>query len=204
MDSVADVNASKMVKGMIWGLVLMTVFTFFWSGVAFYGMSHNTYRWLLLIFPILCFLFIYYIFKLTVLSKHIPQQPKAESTEAEKKKSRLFLIAMTSEGLGVFIAINVAANLHHPELEIPAVALIVGLHFFPLAKVFDRKMDYYIGAWTVIIAILAIILTLNHTFNEATALAFTGIGLAIATSIYGLNMVFGAQSALSVQHMQTS
>ena len=37
---------------------------------------------------------------------------------------------------------------HHPELQGPMIALAVGLHFYPLAKVFKRKIDYYIGLWT--------------------------------------------------------
>jgi hypothetical protein len=72
---------------------------------------------------------------------------------------------------------------------VPAMALVVGLHFFPLAKVFQRKTFYYLGAWSTLIAVLAIVFSLNKMFNESTMLAFTGIGLALATSYNGLNII---------------
>jgi len=79
--------------------------------------------------------------------------------------------------------------LGHPELTIPVLALVVGLHFYPLAKVFKRTIDYYLATWSTIVAILAIVLTLNKTLTETGAFAFTGIGIAIATTSYGIYMV---------------
>jgi hypothetical protein len=78
----------------------------------------------------------------------------------------------------------------HPELTIPAIALVVALHFYPMAKVFKRTIDYYLATWSTIIAVLAIVLSLNHTLSEPNAAAFTGVGLAVATSCYGLFMMY--------------
>ena len=197
MDNVSGINTAKAVKSMISGLASMTVFTFFWFGVAFYGAINNPYRWLLLPFVLLCILFIFYIIKLLALNKTIPLITENSKTDAEKKKDKLFMMAVAAEGVGIFIAINVVANLHHPELEVPAMALVVGLHFFPMAKVFDRKMDYYIGAWTVLVAVIAIAFKINNTFSQATMLLFTGVGLALATSIYGINMLSSSKKLLA-------
>jgi len=100
-----------------------------------------------------------------------------------------FGIIFGAEGLGIFIAINIVINLGHADLTIPVMALVVGLHFFPLAKVFKRSIDYYLASWSTIIAILAIAFVLNRIMTENAAMAFTGIGIAIATTCYGIFMM---------------
>ena len=97
----------------------------------------------------------------------------------------------------LYLDVSVVGILHHPELQVPMIALAVGLHFFPLAKVFKRKMDYYIGLWTTAIALLAIFLMLDHEVTKSTMFAFTGIGLALATTYYGVNMIFVTRRAFA-------
>ena len=177
-------------KQRVGGLTLMSVFTLFWASVAFYAFANSAFKFLLLIFPLLSILFAYHAIQFGRLAKGLPTEV-ATNSEEEKKRKRLFLIITSAEGLGIFLAVNIATNLGHPELRIPAMALVVGLHFFPLAKVFKRKMDYYLGAWSTIIALVAIGLSLNKTFSPPGMLEFTGIGLAMATSLYGLNMISG-------------
>ena len=178
------------------GLSMMAVFTFFWASCAYYGLLDTSYRWLLLIFPILCVIFIYNAFRLTRKAQNLPSQPLADLDE-EKKRGKRFGIILAGEGIGIFLAVNVVINLHHRELIIPAIALVVGLHFIPLAKLFKRKFDYYLGTWSILIAFFAITFSLNKTLNESAVLAFTGIGIAVSTTFYGLNMILSARKALS-------
>lgn len=189
MDSKITLPTADAVKKTLSGLTLMTIFTLLWTGIAFYGLSNSAYLWLLSIFPLACLFFIYYAFRLRKTAQLLPPLPSNTNQEEEKKRGRWFGIICAAEGLGIFIAINIVINLHHPELQVPAMALVVGLHFFPLAKVFKRKMDYYLGAWSTLIALSAIVLTLNKTFDQTAMLSFTGIGLAIATTFYGINMI---------------
>jgi hypothetical protein len=178
------------------GLSMMAVFTFFWASCAYYGLLDTNYRWLLLIFPILCAIFIYNAFRLNRKAQNLPSQPPADLDE-EKKRGKRFGIILAGEGIGIFVAVNVVTNLHHRELIVPAIALVVGLHFLPLAKLFKRKFDYYLGTWSILIAFLAITFSLNKTLNESAVLAFTGIGIAVSTTFYGLNMILSARKALS-------
>jgi hypothetical protein len=104
-----------------------------------------------------------------------------------------FGIIFGAEGLGIFIGINIVINLGHPELTIPVIALVVGLHFYPMAKIFKRTIDYYLATWSTIIAVLAIVFTLNKTMTESAVFAFTGIGLAMATTCYGFYMVMSGR-----------
>jgi len=185
-------------KGIMTGLIMMTLTTLFWTGTAFYGLMDTSYWWLIGIFPGACIFFIYYAIELFKASKHLPMPSTAEQEDA-KKRGKLFGIICAAEGMGIAVGVNVVRILHHPELQVPMIALAVGLHFFPLAKVFKRKMDYYIGLWTTAIALLAIFLMLDHEVTKSTMFAFTGIGLALATTYYGVNMIFVTRRVLARQ-----
>lgn len=54
--------------------------------------------------------------------------------------------ASIGEGVGLFLASNLVMNLHHPEWLMPAVALVVGLHFLPIAWAAPFPPFYVLGA----------------------------------------------------------
>jgi len=62
--------------------------------------------------------------------------------------------ASIGEGIGIVIAINLANNLGHPELKLAAVALVVGLHFLPMAYAIPFWQFYVLGAALVFTSIL--------------------------------------------------
>ena len=195
MDMKLAMLSNIALKRIASGLSMMAVFTFFWASCAYYGLLDTSYRWLLLIFPILCVIFIYNAFRLIRKAQNLPSQPLADLDE--EKRGKRFGIILAGEGIGIFIAVNIVINLHHRELIMPAIALVVGLHFIPLAKLFKRKFDYYLGTWSILIAFFAITFSLNKMLNESAVLAFTGIGMAVSTTFYGLKMILSAHKALS-------
>jgi len=178
------------VKGIASGLLMMALFTLAWAGIAFSGLHGTTAAWALIVFPVLAGIFISKAITLFAVAKHHPQLETEEDKAEGKKMGKWFGIIFGAEGLLIFIGVNVVINLGHPELTIPTIALVVGLHFYPLAKVFKRTLDYYLATWSTLVAVSAIILSLNHTLTQPATAAFTGIGLAIATSGYGLFMMY--------------
>ena len=100
-------------------------------------------------------------------------------------------IIFGAEGLGIFIAITIVTNIGHADLVIPVIALVVGLHFYPMRRnSLEGPIDYYLATWSTVIAITGILLILNKTYPVANVDAFVGIGLAIATSCYGSYMMY--------------
>lgn len=49
------------------------------------------------------------------------------------RAGRAILWSSAAEGVGLFLAFNVVLNLHRPDWRLPAMALVVGLHFLPIA-----------------------------------------------------------------------
>jgi len=189
MENEPRIMPAAAVKGIATGLVMMAIFTLIWAGIAYRGLATSNYWFALLVFPVFSMLFIINAVKLYRVAPHYPKLTSEADLAEEKRIGKWFGIIFGAEGLGIFIGINIVVNLGHPELAVPVLALVVGLHFYPLAKVFKRTIDYYLATWSTIVAILAIVLTLNKTLTETGAFAFTGIGIAIATTSYGIYMV---------------
>ncbi|MDR3694587.1 hypothetical protein [Mucilaginibacter sp.] len=189
METKAPVIPDVAVKGIATGLCMMAFFNLLWAGIAYGGLKETNWWFLLIAFPALSILFVINAIKLFGMAKYYPKLTSEADLAEEKRMGKWFGIIFGAEGLGIFIGINVVINLGYPQLTIPVLALVVGLHFFPLAKVFKRTIDYYLATWSTIVAVFSIVLTLNKTFSENGTLAFTGVGIAIATSGYGIYML---------------
>ncbi|MCC8424606.1 hypothetical protein [Mucilaginibacter sp. UR6-11] len=171
------------------GLLLMAVFTTMWAGVASSSLT-GTGKWIEIgFFAVLVIAFISSSVYFFSVSKRFPVLSNDADKNRGKKDEMWFGIIFGGEGLGIFIAVNLVINLGHPDLVIPAIALVVGLHFYPMAKLFKRTLDYYIATWSTIIAICGIVFTLNKSMAPAHITLFVGMGMAFSTTCYGLYMI---------------
>jgi hypothetical protein len=72
----------------------------------------------------------------------------------------------------------------------PWVAVIIGLHFLPMAGLFDRRIDYVLGPLTVLGGLAGGVLAASGT-GLWTVYAVAGLGGAVATVSYGISHVVG-------------
>ncbi len=63
-------------------------------------------------------------------------------------------IALGSTLLNVF---------HHPEFRLPFVSIVVGVHFFPLARLFEVRLYYVTGALLVLVGMTVMLAVPVHT-----------------------------------------
>ncbi len=196
MDSEKHIIPGPAVKGIATGLCMMAFFTLLWSGIAFGGLHATSYWFFLLVFPVLAVLFVINAIKLFGMAKFFPPLTSEADLAEEKRVGKWFGIIFGAEGLGIFVGINIVVNLGYPDLVIPTIALVVGLHFFPLAKVFKRTVDYYLASWASVIAILGFVFSINKAMPVNYVMAFVGIGIAIATSLYGFYMLIRGKAAI--------
>ncbi len=68
------------------------------------------------------------------------------SPEEHARRGRIVGLASGGEGLAIFLAINVLANTRNGGLAAPVVAIIVGLHFLPLAHWLPAPLYYLTAA----------------------------------------------------------
>jgi hypothetical protein len=177
------------IQSVATGLLLMAIFTTMWAGIASSSLHGDTKYFEIAFFSTLVIGFIGSSVYFFSVAKRFPVLSSDADKARGKKEGMWFGIIFGGEGLGIFIAVNLVINLGHPDLVIPAIALVVGLHFYPMAKLFKRTLDYYIATWSTIIAICGIVFTLNKTMAPAHIILFVGIGMAFSTICYGLYMM---------------
>lgn len=171
------------------GLLMMAFFSTMWAGIASGGLM-GVDKWIEIgFFAVLIVSFIIFSIYFFSVSKRFPKMSAEDDKARGKKEGMWFGIIFSAEGLGIVIAINIVRNLAHDDLIIPVIALVVGLHFYPMAKIFKRTIDYYVATWSTIIAICGIVFTLNKMLSPENIAVFVGVGMALSTSCYGLYMI---------------
>ncbi|NVN43513.1 hypothetical protein HW537_06305 [Asaia siamensis] len=68
------------------------------------------------------------------------------------KEERAIMWSSIGEGIGLFLASNIVMNLHRPDLLLPSMALVVGLHFLPIAFAAGFRPFYVLGAALIVAA----------------------------------------------------
>ena len=174
------------------GLFLMTLLTIVWTILADYFFANADHKAVVITFGVVVVYFIFSYLKFNKQRINLPIEIKIK----EPKKEKAYLIIVCLEGIAIFITKNVLMNVNKDNLFIASLALIVGLHFIPLAKVFERKFDYYIGIWTILTAIIGLILISTKTYEYHIVNAFVCVFCAISTSSYGINMLNDAKKIL--------
>lgn len=182
----------------IGGLFFMIINTTIWTFIAEYYLENKDYRLIGIFLGFIITAFLYFYFTFTKAQKTLIESNEEKTTE-EKSKEKWFLIIFGLEALGILVAKNVLMNINHDELFISFFALAVGLHFFPLAKIFNRTFDYYMGAWTCLFAIIGIYLITQKTTTVNLANVAVSLGCAIATISYGIRMINEGRKLLWIE-----
>ena len=170
------------------GLVMMTLFTVIWTLLSEYFFHGYDYYLIGCLFGFVVIFFISAYFYFNSRKNTLPKIQESKNPQ----KERMYWIIVILEGAAIFIVNTVLLNIGQNELFISCFVLIVGLHFIPLAKVFERKFYYYIGVWTITAAILGIFLTLQQTFNQNLINAFVCTACATSTMLCGIKIIADA------------
>jgi hypothetical protein len=178
------------IKSIGGGLLLMAVFTMMWAGIAQSGLTSVGRIAIIAVFSCLSLVFIVYAVYLFIMSRHFPAL-KSEADKAEGKKiGKWYGIIFGAEGITIPIVVFTLLHFQQDKLVVPAIALVVGLHFYPMAKVFKRNIDYYLATWTCLVAISAILFIFYSALPQATIVALLGVCVGMATSSYGFYMIY--------------
>ncbi|MGN8072323.1 hypothetical protein [Mucilaginibacter sp. SG564] len=174
------------------GLLLMALFTMMWAGIAQGGLQRHDHHVVLILFSAFSITFVMYGIVVLIAAQRFPKFTSDSDAAEGKMMATRFGIIFGIEGTAIPVVSVILLVTGYQQYTLPAIALIVGLHFYPMAKVFNRKIDYYLATWTCLVAIGGIIITAGHQYTQAFALTIMGIGVALATSAYGFYMLVNA------------
>lgn len=171
------------------GLFLMMIFTSIWTVVAEVALDFKDYGLLGGFFGLVVLYFLAHYIKFHQVEQALPRNPDTTDTPEDRRRTRQFLYIFGTEGLAILVVKNILVNTNLDYLFIPSLALIVGLHFFPLARIFKRKFDYFVAAWTTLIGLTGLALIIQKSLPTNSAIAIVAIGCALATAANGLRAV---------------
>jgi hypothetical protein len=180
------------IRGIAFGLLLMAIFTTVWLGIASSALA-GIYYWLCMgVLLTVLVSFVIYAVRLLVKSKEFP--PTRPEDKGEGKRMQIWYgVIFGLEGLLIGAACGILGSKGLDDYIVPTIALIVGLHFYPMVAVFKRKFDYFTATWTTVIALSAITLEAKKLISVQEATLMVGIGTAVATISYGIFMMSEAE-----------
>ncbi|MDT4968166.1 MAG: hypothetical protein QOJ64_2903 [Acidobacteriota bacterium] len=82
-----------------------------------------------------------------------PARFEKVSPEEHARRGRLVGIASGAEGVAILLAVNVLARMGQSDYAAPVIAIVVGLHFVPLAHLLPARLYYATAAFLVLLGI---------------------------------------------------
>ncbi len=165
--------------------ILMAVFMLIYA--VWFGLAWGMIGWT--IFTLLVVYAGWLIFHGVRIVRAAAKLPQPEPTPAGEKIGKQMQILSTLTYIPLWIAIILLAVLSLTRYIMPAVTLIIGMHFVPQAKIFHRTIDYYLASLAIVAALAAFYIALTTNASWQIVYAVSGVGGALATAGYGLYMV---------------
>ncbi len=132
-----------------WGTVIMG----FFGGVFFAAADVIALGWnFTLIVPVLVFGAM-----ATIAARKIGQAP-AGRFDAGRKAGRIIAAATSAEGVGIPMVALVLLNTGHGDEVLPGIAVVVGLHFLPMAYGIPFRPFYVLGSFLLLGAVAGFLL----------------------------------------------
>jgi hypothetical protein len=119
-----------------WGAIIMSFFASVFAALTL--ALHYGWTGLALASPFLAFAAV-------ALAAAVVIRRPGEGISPSPKAERVIMWSTIGEGVGLFVAANLVTNLGHRELLLPAMALVVGLHFLPIAFAAQFRPFYALG-----------------------------------------------------------
>ena len=157
-----------------WGAIIMSFFGACFVSLTLYWQYDLT--GLVLALPFLGFAAI------ALAAVHVLRLPGTGIVPTQRAE-RAIMWSTIGEGVGLFLASNIVVNLHRPELLLPAMALVIGLHFLPIAYAAAFRPFYLLGGALIIAALAGFVIGPPAGATVAGLLAALGLWTAAAIAV---------------------
>jgi phage shock protein PspC (stress-responsive transcriptional regulator) len=82
-----------------------------------------------------------------------PAATQSRPRQVSPNSRRIFNLVNAGQWVLILIAVFGLARMHRPGLIAPAICLVVGLHFLPLARIFDVSVYWWTATLLTVIAV---------------------------------------------------
>jgi hypothetical protein len=157
-----------------WGALIMSFFGAVFASMTLYWQWHL--HGVALAVPFLGFILI------GIAANHVIRMP-GEGIKPSPGEERAIMWSSIGEGVGLFLAANIVMNLHRPDLLLPSMALVVGLHFLPIAFASRFRPFYALGPALIVAAVLGFVIKAPTGGEVAGLMAAGALWLAAGMAL---------------------
>ncbi len=145
------------VMGIASGIFFMAFFGALWGLMSAGFMDSVVQPVAFVVIGLVTLVFLGLVVMLVRYARSLPETTSSEETAAGKKIGMWFGIIFGLEALLIALTSIVLGRLQASQFIPPAIALIVGFHFLPLARLFRVAFYYVTGILLCVMALVAII-----------------------------------------------
>jgi hypothetical protein len=186
-------------NNILQSMFMLGGFTVFWTVFMFWGFGFGVLPFVVAVVLIACAVAIF-----IAASKMKPVISKAEKRAVDSKDKKasknwnvIFIIQGTAVGIVCGVLSFVGAYTYIPA----AVALIVGLHYFPLSILYHTKIQTVVAIPVVIVSVLCIVMQAVGMLGVET-IGIVSLCVALSTVMLGFYMhsLLKSQKILAARH----
>lgn len=124
------------------------------------------------------------------VARHLPEETLSPEQQAQERAvSRRFSIVFGIEIVAIACANMLLGALNHPELIAPIMGVIVGIHFFPLARLFHVHIYNLTGIVLSLLGIAALVtlllgITLGNPYTWSLIVGLANAAILWLVTLY--------------------
>jgi hypothetical protein len=174
------------------GVIFMAFFCTLWAGIGVMGLQGWGFPYVELAAIFLGIIMVIAGISLIHASKKVLNQISENGARRLKRIGFLFNMVFIAEGLLIGVAIAICNVINQTDLIPGIIAIIVGIHFLPLASLFQNKVYYATGVLLCLLALITLLIVPETVmFGEhqiIAPLSMLGFGCALILWTTGLTL----------------
>lgn len=152
----SSIIARDQVRGVASGILFMAFFGTLWAGIGIGGLQGWGAPWLSITVLLIGLGLLIGGIAVLISSRRVSNQGAATNGQRGKRTGLWFGIVFATEGLLIGVASVICNAINRFDLFFPIMAIIVGLHFLPLAALFQVRAYYLVGALLCLLALITL------------------------------------------------
>lgn len=191
-----DTVRREELRGLAFGIFVISAFGFVWASTGSSALPSGS-SLVLTVSAVVSLALFSAAFYLWRASRFLPELTKDAMPAGTWRR---FQIVGIAEGAAIGAAVFVLASVGRPEWTPAAVALIVGIHFFPLASLFRVRIYHITGLLLCAVFALTVILA---AASGAEVVWFAVPGLGSALVLWATGAVLAASGLSGIRRSRT-
>lgn len=141
-----------LIQGYMSGALLLTFFGALWALLTMSAFTAQQRVLLVAVVVIVASMLAYAAIRLLRAAQHLPQPVAPDASAQGRTVGKWYALIVGSEFVAIALASILLGRAHDDQLIPLVVALIVGIHFLPLAALFHVPVYYLTGVCMIVLA----------------------------------------------------